>query len=380
MSAGAIISTILKHDNKVTSYKIALLRAINDVVLSFPDIRKTDVAVPLRVLAQYWIAYYWAFVDEKAPIQQGQRAILNDRLRQDMSFRKQLTELRCQWELIIGATSRASDGFLLINELRVQRKRQNYPASLHQAFTKTCTAIATAIEMPVKHAGPGNWTVFSKPVKYDDIGAQVLAIPGTQLKDKCLIIKAELWQTFLDMSLWIEALCIHEWCLFTERVQQDKNRGAIYQLLTTRPDNRRPLTWERNQVDVLLMEDVEFICPWTRKKINKGTSYDLDHILPVSVYPINELWNLVPADPDFNSNTKRDYLPTYERLIGAQPYFEMAYKHYGLSKSLSRALQEDALIRFVHMTLDTSTFTANLSASVVNLVNIFAESRNLTRF
>ena len=59
------------------------------------------------------------------------------------------------------------------------------------------------------------------------------------------------------MSLYIEALCIHEWCLFSERVNQESetsiSRGCIYQLLTDRPDNRRPLTWERNKIDLLLM-------------------------------------------------------------------------------------------------------------------------------
>ncbi|MHC5833904.1 MAG: hypothetical protein ACYT04_000000102365, partial [Nostoc sp.] len=79
MSSGSkIISTILKHDTKATSYKIALLRAINDVVLSFPDLRnlRADVAVPLRFLAQFWVAYYWPFVKPSEPILQGQRAIL----------------------------------------------------------------------------------------------------------------------------------------------------------------------------------------------------------------------------------------------------------------------------------------------------------------
>ncbi|KPQ31332.1 MAG: HNH endonuclease [Phormidesmis priestleyi Ana] len=49
-----VISTILKHDSKVTSYKIALLRAINDVVLTYPDLRthKSPVAVPLKLLAK----------------------------------------------------------------------------------------------------------------------------------------------------------------------------------------------------------------------------------------------------------------------------------------------------------------------------------------
>lgn len=53
-TSNQIISTILKHDSKVTSYKIALLRAINDVVLAFPGMTtfNKDVAVPLRVLAQ----------------------------------------------------------------------------------------------------------------------------------------------------------------------------------------------------------------------------------------------------------------------------------------------------------------------------------------
>jgi uracil phosphoribosyltransferase len=32
------IAAILKHDNKVTSYKIALLRALNDLVLSYPGL------------------------------------------------------------------------------------------------------------------------------------------------------------------------------------------------------------------------------------------------------------------------------------------------------------------------------------------------------
>jgi hypothetical protein len=67
---GKVISTILRHDAKVTSYKIALLRAINDVVLSFPDLRtyEQDVAAPLRLLAEFWVAYYWGFVQPVSPI------------------------------------------------------------------------------------------------------------------------------------------------------------------------------------------------------------------------------------------------------------------------------------------------------------------------
>lgn len=88
--AGSVISAILRHDDKQTSYKIALLRAINDIALTFPDMHTLgrDVAIPLRVLADAWIGYYWPFVDPDAPIYQGPRARRGEALRNDMGFRR----------------------------------------------------------------------------------------------------------------------------------------------------------------------------------------------------------------------------------------------------------------------------------------------------
>ncbi len=47
-----------------------------------------------------------------------------------MRFRRKLTELRRIWEQIIGGISRPSDGFFLINELRISRKRQDLPRGI----------------------------------------------------------------------------------------------------------------------------------------------------------------------------------------------------------------------------------------------------------
>jgi len=56
-----IISTILRHDSKQTSYKIAWLRALNDIVLAYPDVGRDgrDVAVPLRSLVEVSAATSW---------------------------------------------------------------------------------------------------------------------------------------------------------------------------------------------------------------------------------------------------------------------------------------------------------------------------------
>ncbi|EAW35203.1 HNH endonuclease domain-containing protein [Lyngbya sp. PCC 8106] len=397
-----VISTILKHDRKVNTYKFALVRAINDVALFFPDLRNPnkDIAIPLKSLAQLWVAYYWPFVNPNEPILQGTNKI-------DIRFRRQLTELRRIWEQIIGGVSRPSDGFFLINELRISRKRQDYPEELRRAFDKSLKKIVEAVEQPIERAGPSSepWKVFEKPIKYKVDNDSVVAIPGTQETDKCLIIEARLWRTFQKMSLWIEALCIHEWCLFSEKRNRQKvHRCYIYRLLTDRPDNRRSLDWEQKQVNSLLREEnKEFICPWTEKRITNGTKYHLDHLLPLSLYPINELWNLVPADPHYNSHIKRDRLPSPEKLQRAKPHLERAYSYYNSSEELSVALKDDVKSRFLTVSgkakphleraynyynsseelsvaLKGDVCPSALANAVVNFIDIVGESRNIVRF
>ncbi|MBD2023725.1 hypothetical protein [Leptolyngbya sp. FACHB-711] len=177
IASSQVISTILRHDSKVTSYKIALLRAINDVMLSFPDLGsyRQDVAVPLRLLAEYWVAYYWGFVALDQPIAQGQRAQRDGGLRNDVEFRPALTEFRRQWEEHTGGLSQAADGFLVIHELRIPRKLSTYPTALITAYQKTLTTIAKTIKMPIQYAGPGNWTIFEKPAAYRELSSRVVA-------------------------------------------------------------------------------------------------------------------------------------------------------------------------------------------------------------
>ena len=375
-----VISTILKHDSKTTSYKIALLRAINDVVLTYPDLRtyKSPVAVPLKLLAKFWVAYYWPFVDPSAPIQQGQQAMRDGKVRSDMAFRPALSQLREEWEQAVGGLKNPADGFFLINELKSPRKWQNYPDSLVEALSKAVSAISRTLEMPIRYAGPGEWSIFGRPQSYSNISGSAVAVPGTHERDRCVVILLELWETFRQMSLWIEALCIHEWCLFTESAA-GVNRGTIYSLLTARPDNRRPLTWERNQIDILMMEGAEFTCPWTEKCLTQSIAYDLDHILPIAVYPTNELWNLVPSDPKFNSHQKRDRLPNSERLEIARPHLEQTYQRYGSTSKLATVLSEDAALRFARIQLD-ATFAVGLTNAVLDLVEEVADLRNLARF
>ncbi|GCE31494.1 hypothetical protein KDA_69780 [Dictyobacter alpinus] len=385
---GSVISTILRHDTKVTSYKIALLRAINDLVLSFPDLYtyRQDVVVPLRELARYWVAYYWPFMAEQQPIWQGRRSQRAQGMNSDVAFRGALTRLRQEWERSSQLPARPSDGFFMIGEMKLTRKRQQYSPELLQQYELAIKAICAVLDNPIRHAGPGEWSIFARPARYKVLAGQVVALPGTCPEDLCVVIKADLWQTFREMSLWIEALCIHEWCLFSERVQPDDavDRGHIYSLLVDRPDNRRPLSWERNHIDILLLEGKEFVCPWSKKAIRSGVKYDLDHLLPLSVYPINELWNLVPADPSFNSHKKRDRLPSTQYLMGAQPHLMLAYSNYLTSMQLASVIKEDVYGRFATVPAmgsgQDNTFVRATTLVVMKFLDDVASARNLARF
>jgi 5-methylcytosine-specific restriction endonuclease McrA len=368
-----LIGTILRHDAKSTSYKLALIRALNDVVLAFPHMGESrlPVAVPVGLLAERWVAYYWPFTHPDSPIIQG-HTIPG---RQDMSFRRSLHELQQEWINIVG-TSKPSDGFFLVSELKIGHRRRGYPESLIDKFREAVSMTSKAIELPLRHAGPGRWSVFAKPQLLRQLSG-VVPTPGASSNERCVVLDPDLWNTFRDLSLWVEALCIHEWCLYTESIDA-VGRGDAYVLLTQRPDNRRPLTWERNQIELLMMDGHEFVCPWTNRPLDLS-SYDMDHIIPISVYPLNEMWNLVPSDRKFNQHTKRDRLPSEDRLSTAIPRFAQVYSAYSTLLELNSALVEDVEGRF-RVDDPKSISSSELGHEVGRYVRTISESLNLATF
>ncbi len=378
MNAGTLIATILRHDRKTASYKIALIRSLNDLALGYAHLGESGaaLAVPLRSLAAFWVAYYWPFVSTSTPIKQG----IHSATKQDISFRAALAALRQAWEQAIGGASMAADGFYLVSEFQSAHRRNNYPAGLVSAYEQALVDIADAIQQPVRYAGPGQYSVFDPPKSWKQLQAtqlHIVCIPGTLPNERCIVVDAELWASFSELSLWIEALCIHEWSLFTESIS-GLDRGSVYTLLTDRPGNRRPLTWERNQVEILMMEGHIFECPWTGHKLT-AQSYDLDHLLPLSAYPINELWNLVPADAAFNRHKKRDRLPGTSTLMAARPRLVIAYQHYNNSQTLADVLQHDALARF-NGKIVQDDLPGSLAVCAAQFIETIGSARNLASF
>ncbi|MFC7668992.1 hypothetical protein ACFQT0_17770 [Hymenobacter humi] len=97
------------------------------------------------------------------------------------------------------------------------------------------------------------------------------------------------------------------------------------------------------------------------------------------MYPINELWNLLPVDREFNQHTKRDKVPDAKRLTAAEPLLAAAYTNYHHSPTLQKAVREDAALRFVGLGTD-HTFAATLANCAVRFIDDVAAARYVQRF
>lgn len=368
----AILATLLRHEAKSNSYKFALVRALNDLALLHPGPSNQRVIVPLRLVAERWLVSYWAFVGD-APIYQGPRPRRAAGTGQDLSFRTALTALRGAWEAWTGTRSGPADGALLLAAFQVGRA--SLPEPLQRQTRATISAIAHAVRQPVRYAGTGGaHALFGVPAPAGTLSGHPL--PGTRPAEPAFSVPAALWQTFRDLSLWVEALCLHEWSLYVERVTQDLpiSRGQVFTLLTATPAARIPLTWERHQVQLLMLEGAVFHCPWTHKPLTPQ-SFDLDHLIPLAAHPINDLWNLVPSDPVHNQHVKRARLPDSARLHSALHTLEQTYGLYAQQPSTDLVLQRDVLARF-----GAPLAAGALAQQVCGLADHVAEARNVPRY
>jgi CRISPR/Cas system Type II protein with McrA/HNH and RuvC-like nuclease domain len=59
-----------------------------------------------------------------------------------------------------------------------------------------------------------------------------------------------------------------------------------------------------------LKQEGKVFCVWTGNPI---TSYDVDHMIPFSVWKNNDLWNLLPSQSKTN-NQKRDKIPSTDLI------------------------------------------------------------------
>jgi len=88
-------------------------------------------------------------------------------------------------------------------------------------------------------------------------------------------------------------------------------------------------------------------CVWTGRAIGDG--FDVDHVIPFSLWHNNELWNLLPVSPAAN-NQKRDRLPARRLLIERRPAIVESWQ--ALREGLPRRFEVELSHRTGHAAVD----------------------------
>ncbi len=84
--------------------------------------------------------------------------------------------------------------------------------------------------------------------------------------------------------------------------------SEVVDLLLTTPVAERDV----HDIRQLYLKEKNKECVWTGQKLN--LDFDVDHVIPFSLWRNNDLWNLLPCNSAINKK-KRDMLPTRKLLV-----------------------------------------------------------------
>ena len=121
--------------------------------------------------------------------------------------------------------------------------------------------------------------------------------------EQCIFLHPD-WIVYLKQHQTIlEGWALWHWADYMQR----RNPGipAVTRKLFP-PDRRESLNAQRKFWDAVI-DKTNIRCIYTGNRLNQG--YELDHFLPWKFVAHNQLWNLIPVDPQANSS-KSDSLPS----------------------------------------------------------------------
>ena len=124
-----------------------------------------------------------------------------------------------------------------------------------------------------------------------------------------VVVPQPIWMDICRFDHWIEDSIIVRWAQLTVEMNPDMTMSEISPLLLESPGAKRGTDEVR---EILEETHVGLECVWSGQSL-KG-DYNVDHVIPYSVWGNSDLWNMLPCLPRLN-NEKRDCLPTQRLLV-----------------------------------------------------------------
>jgi hypothetical protein len=297
------INKILVRDSKSTTYKFALLRGTIDLIgdnSPYIIIKEERAHFPLGLLIEKWLLYYYPLVD--IPQINGQT---------NLAFGTKLKEIAAYYKNCGGFSA-------FYNDL----KNKRIPLEINILFLELVKQLAKTItEMPMRYIGNSiynqDYSIFQHEriiirKKTERIGIEFLIHHfGT------FSIPLAYYKAFQVLGSFIggQDSILFKWAEFS--VQASGKALSVNQVLhevLKSPVTTRDIIESKALYQAILQKEGKVYCVWSGKKVAR---YDIDHIIPFTVWKNNDLWNLLPVQPVLN-NQKRDKIPSVALIENQQ--------------------------------------------------------------
>ena len=293
------ISNILERDNKTSTYKFALLRGVIDLIQeSSPFIRHEGKRVyfPMGLLINKWIFYYYPLLSDLNTIPQINSA-------KGLAFKNEL-------KAIIDIYQHSGEGMsVLYHDIKTGRMDAAYNRPIRNLYSKINRTIAG---MPMKHIG---YSIYKRHYSIFQFHAETTRSPQSFSNPfiqgfGVFSIPVDYFDAFKLLGSFISGRdsILSKWADFSLSSSSSKhlNRSEIISRLLIEPITDRDVKESKQYFSNLISQSGKIQCVWSGRDLQQ---FDVDHVLPFSIWRNNDLWNLLPSSKKIN-NQKRDRIPT----------------------------------------------------------------------
>lgn len=362
------LKAVIESDNKKTTYKLALLRAVCEVSVSMPTAadflsrqenldleakllqKRKSVAVseekrekrasealtsdeicipdfipnraeiPFGLVLERVLEYYWYLFPNS---QIHETVFPPQSIDQRLRFRQQLQALIDRYYGDFESFKKEwYSGDLERNKDELSRKKAKEITSAFRILSETF------INGPIQYSGNSaisnsklkDWLIFSvQRNQQQSVRGCIYSTPEKMIKaEGSLYLPASLWFEISNSSIWLRDSIIIAWAQlsahFSEKIKVPNSQcfstaDILPRLLPKKSDRDTKIA--KNIFDEAIAVS-PLHCVWTGRKL-KPKAFHVDHLLPWSRLHSNALWNLVPACSAVNEN-KSDKIPSIECL------------------------------------------------------------------
>ena len=300
------INYIIENDSTSSTYKYVLLKSVINASQKYDHLIKIENSranIPLGLIVEQWILDYMPFVFKEVS-QQNNKTVLD----------KPITTLYNKIFVLLNLDKSVEWTYAYI---QFTKALQNPTMSieLSKELLKLSKKIADKIvKMPMRFTGKMEYEFFTP----NQLNFGTVKLAKDEIYNSSFVVNSFEYFSiseqhynifrYLGQTLYGTSTIISKWKKKTISLNADQEitRDIIDKLSSDSLEIR-----ETSTIRKILTQEKK--CIWSGKEL-KNENYDVDHLLPFSVWFNNDLWNMLPTDRALNQHKKRDKIPTRELI------------------------------------------------------------------